>query len=170
MPSIDNFKLAKLASKLNINLKFNNIISKNELNSIPCKSKMNMIINLDDNTGSHWCCFIVRSNCCFWCDTFGVICPNEIVEYCMRNGLHLGYNRYIIQSLNSKNCGYFALCCVKWLEKANKNNLYNRANEFVNCFVDYTKFNDGIMRKLLNIGWFVLFFCCFNNPFYRSKK
>ena len=75
-------------------------------------------------------------------DSFGAIPPVEVIRYC--KGLKLGYNSYIVQDMNSTECGNY---CLAFLEhnQNSKESIFVAANSFINLFEHDTTLNDDIL-------------------------
>lgn len=158
---ISNFELADLAKEQKVNLKLQNILMADQLQTTPLKKKMNLIINLQKSSqgGSHWVALIVRGKQAFYCDTFGMDCDTNVIQFCRKHKLHLACNKYIIQDLKSVQCGVYCFALIKYIETEEipkyprefENNLLEICNNFVNMFVPNRKQNDKILYKYLDI-------------------
>ena len=144
-----NHQLFKMGQKRGIQV--NNIIMRDEVHKI--KWSGNYIINLNHSgqNGSHWTTFIIKNKTAIFIDSFGAIAPLEIIKYCMKNKIKLGYNSYIQQNLNAQSCGYYCLEAIKFLQHKNDYELFESANEFINLFVSSTKMNEKILLKMTKI-------------------
>ena len=60
---------------------------------------------------------------CF--DSFGAISPVEVIRYC--EGLKLGYNSYIVQDMNSTECGNYCLALLEYNQNS-KESIFKAAN------------------------------------------
>ena len=69
------------------------------------------IINLDDMTGpgTHWVCYRNIDNLVEYFDPFGLIMPNEALEYFNTSGKRIVYSMDEIQNRNTVLCGYWCL-------------------------------------------------------------
>ena len=69
------------------------------------------IINLDDMTGpgTHWVCYRNIDNLVEYFDPFGLIMPNEALEYFHTSGKRIVYSMGEIQNRNTVLCGYWCL-------------------------------------------------------------
>ena len=83
--SVTNIQLEDLARQLNIPL--NGIFMKDEMTFK--RQNGNFIINLDDshNEETHWCALIIKDNICFYFDSFGVPCPEQVIKFCKKPNL-----------------------------------------------------------------------------------
>ena len=153
--TISNVDLQKKFDKRGINITA--IIMANELRGIPLQKSMNIIINLDDrgNNGTHWTCMCVRGKEAFYFDSYGAKCDKYVLDYCKRHNLKLGINTYIIQDLDSVECGLFCFAYILYLHKEKipnkitrefpKSRLYELSNNFINMFEHDTRLNDNIL-------------------------
>lgn len=159
---ISNFELADLAKKEKVNLKLQDIMMADQLLTTPLKKKMNIVLNLQKSGqgGSHWVCFIVRGKQSFYCDTFGMDCDTNVIQFCKKHKLHLACNKYIIQDLKSVQCGIFCFALIKYVDtelipshypREFENKLLELCNNFVNLFEPNRKKNDKILYKYLGI-------------------
>ena len=141
--TLTNFELIKLARRRRIDL--DHILMKDELKNIKRKSKLSIIINLQSSkvgNGTHWTCLYIENKFAIYFDSFGAIPPVEVIRYC--KGLKLGYNSYIIQDLNSTECGNYCIAFLEYLQY-NNGTLFQDANSFSNMFEHDTKLNDDIL-------------------------
>ena len=111
----------------------------------------NYIINLESsnggrNSGTHWTCLIVNNKNTMFYDPYGAPPSVEIRDFVkQRKNTHLGFNNWVIQDLQSENCGYFVLSFLIYTSPKKHTNMYIKANHYLNHFVDDTRKNDGIM-------------------------
>ena len=65
------------------------------------------VVNLDGkySKGTHWVGMKVGSREIIYFDSFGFICPNEIIE--RKGNRFISYSTHEIQNLKSVACGYF---------------------------------------------------------------
>ena len=132
-----------------------------EITDYPLSNDMNLIINLknsDANKGSHWVLFVKRGIQCIYMDSFGAFPDTHTVDYCEKHGLKLAYNGFIIQHLESTQCGLFCFSLLVHLKKAKINHIFPRefesdllekVNDWVNTFVSDTSQNDAILGEIL---------------------
>ena len=78
---------------------------------LPRKIKECGIINLDDiqGPGTHWVCYRNIDNIVEYFDPFGLIMPNEALEYFNTSGKRIFYSMDEIQNRNTVLCGYYYL-------------------------------------------------------------
>jgi len=153
--TISNTELEELCEKKNVQL--DGVIMSTDLLNVPKKKTMNIIINLDTKgkNGTHWVCMSVRDKEAFYYDSFGGKCDTYVIQYCKRHGLSLGINTYIIQDLDSTQCGLFCFGYLLFLKKERimknierqhpKSRLLELSNEYINMFLPDTTKNDGIL-------------------------
>ncbi|CAH3173565.1 unnamed protein product [Porites lobata] len=69
------------------------------------------IINLDDiqGPGTHWVCYRNLGSVVEYFDPFGLIMPNEALEYFQTSGKRIVYSMDEIQNRNTVLCGYWCL-------------------------------------------------------------
>jgi hypothetical protein len=150
---LNNYELTEIADSLEIPLEA--VVMKDE---IPLKLKStNYIINLqssDEGSGSHWLNLLVRNKDALYVDPFGAPPPTEIIDAVKRNKLHLYYNAYIIQDIDSELCGYYAIGLLNYIKENKNMSLINAANEFINRYKDNTKLNGPILKKYLKPLYF----------------
>jgi len=129
--------------------------------SLPKRAKAGFYIyNLDskkhpvqqNSLGTHWTCSVGTKDAVFYFDSYGVICPTEIAKFLKQKYGKFYYNNYIIQDLNSDNCGYFCLGMSIFIKDNQQKyrNMLQCCNEYIMLFDDDAKKNDIILRKFLN--------------------
>ena len=77
------------------------------------------IINLDTfkGPGTHWVCYRNLNSMVEYFDPFGLIMPNEALNYFRTSGEHIVYSMDEIQNRNTVLCGYW--CLYYLLERQN---------------------------------------------------
>ena len=77
------------------------------------------IINLDTfkGPGTHWVCYRNLDSMVEYFDPFGLIMPNEALNYFRTSGEHIVYSMDEIQNRNTVLCGYW--CLYYLLERQN---------------------------------------------------
>jgi hypothetical protein len=82
---------------------------KDEIKSLKASKNANYIINLQSSSqgnGTHWMAILIRINKCFYCDSFGVLPPKEVIAFCKKiPKSHLGYNDFASQNIKAETCG-----------------------------------------------------------------
>jgi hypothetical protein len=122
---------------------------KDEMKSITPRNG-NYIINLQSSTagmGTHWCALCIKDKDIFYFDSFGIICPSEITNFCKRiSKSSLAYNDLQIQHIDAQTCGWY---CVSFLLHLNrsKKDIYKSASEFIGRFSYLTNKNDAMLKQ-----------------------
>ena len=103
------------------------------------------VINLDDkfSSGTHWTCMKVTDKEILYFDSFGFICPNEIIE--RKNDRDIFYSTHEIQNIKSVGCGFY---CIYFLCELHKN------RDKVDILLEFENnnniHNDKILKKWFN--------------------
>lgn len=160
--TLTNFDLINTAKKYNLHLI--GVYSKDELPLLQNRKNGAYIINLQDDKdstgqdlgGTHWTCFIVdeRKNCAVYFDSFGIIYPRQVREFC--KNLDLQYCSTQIQHIDSKECGWFCIAFIHYCETSKKK-LKDSMKWFVKLFYKDTLRNDDRLKFLLEkmkMKWF----------------
>ena len=119
---LSNFDLMNWVKRLGIK-HFRGIYSRNGL---PHKIRKECgIINLDDikGPGTHWVCYRNINNVVENFDPFGLIMPNEALEYFRTSGKRIVYSMDEIQNRNTVLCGYW--CLYYLFERQRGNSILN---------------------------------------------
>jgi hypothetical protein len=121
------------------------------LNNFEIKEIANQyIINLQSSTqgnGSHWIALCIEDKDIFYFDSFGIICPSEVTNFCKRiPKSSLAYNDLQIQHIDAQTCGWY---CVSFLLHLNrsKKDIYKSASEFIGRFSYDTIDNNKILKQ-----------------------
>ena len=107
-----------------------------------------VIINLqnnEDGNGTHWCCFRKMKGVLYYCDSFGIIAPKEIINLLEKEDKFY-YNARELQDLNSTCCGYF---CAALILSNNTSNINMDFHKFISQFSQNTRSNDLILKMML---------------------
>lgn len=106
---------------------------------------------LPSSLGTHWTCSIGNHKDVMYFDSYGVVPPNEISYFMRRKYGKFSYNNYIVQHLDSTNCGFFCLGLALYVKEHQRNNanMLYLCNEYINMFGDDAKKNDVILRNYL---------------------
>ena len=149
--TITNFELAALAKQYNVNLKLKDIIMMEDLDDVKCAKNMNLILNYQGagvRGVGHFVAFVVRDMNAFYMDSFGGKPLEDVVEYCKKHGLKLGYNGTVIQPMDSTNCGVYCFAFLLYLKQGG--DLFELCNRFVNLFNKRkVEGNDDKLHKFL---------------------
>lgn len=81
------------------------------------------VINLDDSygPGTHWVVLYLKPDIIEFFDSFGLICPEEVIHLSNIVGLNYIYNSTQYQNLISVLCGYY---CIYFINKSHKGKQY----------------------------------------------
>ena len=144
---LSNFDIEKLCKFYRLNLIA--ICMKDEL---PTAVKDGCyIINMQSSTqgnGTHWIGLYIYKSNAFYFDSFGAVPPNEVLAFVKKKkGCHLYYNNWIIQNLNSQDCGWYCIAFLIFLHQNKNRDLKEVFNEFTNNFLDDTTKNDEILKS-----------------------
>jgi len=139
-------------------IKCRGIYLKDELKPVETEEGF-YIYNLDSKTkpvmstslGTHWTCSVGNDKQAMYFDSYGVVPPNEISYFLKLKYDKYMYNNYIIQDLNSTNCGFYCLGLALYVKEnqATNPNLMQTCNEYINMFGDNARTNDVILRDFL---------------------
>lgn len=104
---MSNFEIESEAKKLKIK-NFRGVFMRDELKNIKPKNKECGIFNLNTSKepGSHWVCWYKNGTNRLYFDSFGVIPPQELIDYL---GTPILRNTTQLQAYNQSNCGEFCL-------------------------------------------------------------
>ena len=114
---LDNVEIEQLCSKLGI--KLNCCCSKDYLQHIKPQNG-GYIINLQssiDGGGTHWTALFIRNKDAMYYDSFGIIYPKEIRQFC--SNIYIDYNCNEVQNINDEHCGYFAIAFLYFMQHSN---------------------------------------------------
>lgn len=109
------------------------------------------LVNLDDSDGkgTHWTGLIINKSNAYYCDSYGILPPQELYEYLTENYKTVYYNSTQYQENSSKACGLFVMAFLIFM----KNNEYKISKfnkEFCKMFnYDKLKSNDQIVIKYI---------------------
>jgi hypothetical protein len=113
----------------------------------------NLIINLESSSegcGTHWVALINEKEEWFYFDSFGAYPPRHVVSYVKQfKPKSFGYNNFIIQNLQSEQCGSFCKALLGYVQKHN-GKFYDKINSFINEILDDTKQNDSILKRIIS--------------------
>ena len=121
---LSNFDLMDWVKRLGIK-HFRQIYSRDGLPHKIRKEGGIRIINLDDiqAPGTHWVCYRNIDNAVEYFDPFGLIMPNEALEYFRTSGKRIVYSMDEIQNRNTVVCGYW--CLYYLFERQRGNSILN---------------------------------------------
>ena len=148
---LSNFDIEEIANHYNIDVQ---IIMKDELKNMK-PINTNYIINLESSTmgnGTHWMALKIQDKNCVYCDSYGMLPPEEIISFCKRiSKSHLTYNTKEIQDINAQTCGFFAIAFILFLHLNTSDDLYKMSSSFSNLFSLHTKLNNKILQKFFRL-------------------
>lgn len=149
--TLSNFQLVDIAKDKKITFPIMNILCKDQL-TIPCikqKKKKNFIVNLansTDNEGTHWVVLVIHGRNAFYFDSFGGPPPIEVLSICKSLSCKLAYQQFVIQDMNSTNCGFYSIAYILAVQKGD---IYDTSDCFIDNFVEDTPSNDVVLSKIL---------------------
>ncbi len=148
-----NFQLLEEANKKH--LPRINILCKDELAKVRLRPNINFIINMSDSdvgNGSHWVALYISPDLrAYYMDSFGAICPKEIIAYLKPLKRKIAYSKTHIQNLTRDRCGIFSLAFLLYMNKRKKaQESYTATFErFLKYFnLDKQEHNDNKLKKL----------------------
>ena len=148
-----NFQLLEFANKKHLH--HINILCKDELTKVKLRPNINFIINMsdsDDGAGTHWIALYISPDLrAYYMDSFGAVCPNEIIKYLKPLKRKIAYSQTHIQNLTSDRCGIFSLAFLLYMNKRKKvQETYTDTFErFLKYFdLDEQEHNDNKLKKL----------------------
>jgi len=107
MGSTSNIDLLNIAKYFDIG-NLVDVCQKDKLMMYPLINNSFYIINTQDSTegtGTHWTGLFLNRSQSYFFDSYGASPSNSIVEYCKKYTKNLLYNNFIVQDLDSDNCG-----------------------------------------------------------------
>lgn len=130
-------QLAYLANKMNFNLNFIGLTNDlNKLKSIPNGS---YIVNIGDDDGTHWTCFYIENDTCFYFDSFSVAPEDDLINILSKKSkiTKLIYNSdFQFQDITEDLCGIWCLVFLHYMNNSKKKNLIDRFYEFSKNYKD----------------------------------
>jgi hypothetical protein len=145
---LSNFNLEDLSEHYGFPL--TQVLMKDEMKSLKSSKTGNYIINLQSSTqgnGSHWMALAVRDKKCFYCDSFGVLPPQEVITFCKRiPKSSLGYNDFGFQHIKAETCGFFAVGLLIHIQNNPNMDLYDACRDYIKIFAYDTKDNNTILK------------------------
>jgi hypothetical protein len=146
-----NIQLINLCKIYNIPL--NGVLMKDQLENLQYG---NYIINLQSSNsssnGSHWVALICdRYECCYF-DSFGCIPPQALHDLLRQSYPRIYFSNYIVQDMNSSNCGMYCFGLLLHLKKTKNKQLtlLKKVDSYINIFHDNTKLNDNVLAKFIH--------------------
>ena len=102
------------------------------------------VLNMDNK---HWVALFVKNHKGVYFDSYGIIYPLEIKNFCK----NLIYSDDTIQSTNSVLCGYFCLFFLYWMTNKYKQNLRYTLNKFRALFHDDEQQNNKFLQAHIKL-------------------
>jgi hypothetical protein len=139
---LSNFDLDRIAQYYGFPI---SVLMKDELKNHKLKSG-NYIINLESSTsgsGTHWMSMKTSNKEIFYQDSFGIIPPKEVTDFCKRIvNSRLAFSEIQMQNITSETCGWYAIGLLIHLNRTKKTDIFKSAGEYINQFsYDSTKSN-----------------------------
>jgi len=144
---LSNFDLEHIAQHYGFPL---SVLMKDELVNHKPKSG-NYIINLESSSqgnGTHWLSLFVRNKQCFYQDSFGIIPPKEVIDFCKRiPNSRLAFSEIQMQNINTETCGFFAIGLLIHINRTKNKDIYKSAGEYINQFSYDSNKNNAILKN-----------------------
>lgn len=149
---ISNFDIENICFPFNLNVV---VLTKDQLKKIPLHSSekidMNFIINMqnsNDGNGTHWIALRLKNNQCSYFDSFGMVPPQEIVDFCKRIvKSSLTYSTKQIQHMKQTSCGFYCIAFLIFTNQNKNKNIFSLSNSFLNMFYIDTIQNNKILQE-----------------------
>jgi hypothetical protein len=123
---LNNFELEHIAQHYNFPL---SVLMKDELVNHKPKSG-NYIINLESSTsdnGTYWLSIKIDGKNCFYQDSFGIIPPEEVIDFCTRiPKSRLAYSEIQMQETTTESCGFYVFGLFIHLDNTKKKSYLNK--------------------------------------------
>jgi hypothetical protein len=145
---LNNFEINDIANHYNLSL--HPVVMKDELKTFKPRNG-NYVINLQSSTagsGTHWVALHVQDKKSFYFDSFGVICPTEVTNFCKKiQKSQLAYSDLQIQNINTETCGWYCISFLIYINRTKNKDIYKSAADFINQFSYDTKDNNKILKE-----------------------
>jgi hypothetical protein len=126
------------------------VLIKDELVNPKPKSG-NYIINLESSTsgsGTHWMSMKVSNKQYFYQDSFGIIPPREVFDFCKRiSNSCLAYSEIQMQNINTETCGFYSIGLLIHINRTKNEDIYKSAGEYINQFSSDSNKNNMILKN-----------------------
>ena len=143
---LSNFDLEEIAQHYGFSL---TVLMKDELVNHKPKSG-NYIINLESSSqgnGTHWLSLFVRNKQCFYQDSFGIIPPKEVIDFCKRiPNSRLAFSEIQMQNIDTETCVFFAIGLLIHVNRTKNKDIYKSAGEYINQFSYDSNKNNTILK------------------------
>jgi hypothetical protein len=144
---LSNFDLEHIAQHYGFPL---TVVMKDELKNHKPKSG-NYIINLESSSqgnGTHWMSMKISNNHCFYQDSFGIIPPKEVIDFCKRiPNSRLAFSEIQMQDITAETCGFYSIGLLIHLNNTKKTDIFKSAGEYINQFSYDSKNNNVILKN-----------------------
>ena len=138
----------------NYGVQLDAVVMKDELKYIQPRNG-NFIINLESSTecddthcGSHWILAVIKNKNCFYFDSFGVLPPTEVIDFCKRiPDSTLGYNKKHIQHIDADTCGWYCLGLLIYIKRFKIPNIFMASGGYLKLFSDESEDNNKILKN-----------------------
>ena len=128
---LSNIDIVSKCQELQIK-NFEGVFMRDEFkNHIP-KNNECLILNIDvsSNDGTHWTCLFIKSNACYYFDSYGFPPPKEVAKY-LEQFTKRYWSTFRIQKPDQVICGHF---CIYMLYRLNNGfTFYNVLDELYRC-------------------------------------
>jgi hypothetical protein len=145
---LSNFDLEELSEHYGFPL--TQVLMKDKMKAIAPKSG-NFIINLQSSTqgnGTHWVCLAIRGKHSFYCDSFVILMPQEVIAFFKKiPKSRLRYNDFGFQDINSGTCGWYSIGLLIHLQNHPNMDLYDACGDYIHLLSFDTKKNNVILKN-----------------------
>jgi hypothetical protein len=144
---LSNFDLEHIAQHYGFPL---TVVMKDELVNHKPKSG-NYIINLESSSqgnGTHWLTLGIHNKQCFYQDSFGIIPPQEVIDFCKRiPNSRLAFSEIQMQEITTETCGFYSIGLLIHLNRTKKIDIFKSAGQYINQFSYDSKDNNAILKR-----------------------
>lgn len=127
-----DFQLKDIAKKLKINLKYVGFAENFEH-----LGNGAYIINLGDDTGSHWSSLFIEKDDCFYFDSFCAPPEDILINKLKGHCKNLIYNDYFqFQNIDELLCGVYCIIFLYHMTHSKKKELIDRFKELTKNYID----------------------------------
>jgi hypothetical protein len=110
----------------------------------------NYIINLESSSqgnGTHWLSIKIDGKNCFYQDSFGIIPPKEVIDFCKRTpNSRLAFSEIQMQNIDTETCGWYAVGLLIHLNNTKNKDIFKSAGQYINQFSYDSKNNNAILK------------------------
>jgi hypothetical protein len=144
---LNNFELEHIAQHYGFPL---TVVMKDELVNHKPKSG-NYIINLESSSqgnGTHWMSLGIHNKQCFYQDSFGIIPPKEVIDFCKKiPNSRLAFSEIQMQEITTETCGFYSIGLLIHLNRTKKTEIFKSAGQYINQFSYDSKNNNAILKN-----------------------